>query len=127
MTLQTEGQFGPNTAEVNSFIERVRTLTNEEATLLGGYMLDNEQTIDRPSAFLKWRQAWTDALDTMSGERYMSAKRALDRVIDHNVGHRPVVLNALVAMLAQGAISEDSFHVLYDPWASVMEVGSNEQ
>ena len=122
MTVQTEAQFGANTAEVNSFIERVRTLTNDEALLLGGYALDNEQTIDRPSAFLKWHQAWRDALDTMSAERYMTAKRALDQVIDHDARHRPVVLNALVAMLAKEAISEDSFHVLYDPWASVIEV-----
>ena len=113
-------KLGPNAAEVEDLIEKVRTLTNDEATLLGELSLDHEQTVDRSSAYLKWHQAWRDAMGVMDTEQFMTAKRALNRVIDYDAPHRSVVLDALVATLVRGVVNDDSFHVLYDPWARVV-------
>ena len=113
-------RLGPNATEVEDFIERVRTLTNNEATLLGELSLDHEQMVDRSSAYLKWHQAWRDAVGVIDTEQFMTAKRALDWVINYDAPHRSVVLDALVATLVRGVVNDDSFHVLYDPWAKAV-------
>ena len=62
-------------------------------------------------------------MGVMDTEQFMTAKRALNRVIDYDAPHRSVVLDALVATLVRGVVNDDSFHVLYDPWARVVNEG----
>jgi hypothetical protein len=126
--------YGPQTAEIKAFFERVKTVTPEQCRALS-----EARDVTRSREPLKglvaagvpsWtlmdvvrmalrrggrEDAWSEALhaapEALAGETWDEApEMAIVPVHD-----------ALVALLARDLITPDQFDKVYGPWASVME------
>ena len=89
------GKYGPQTAEIEAIIERLKTMTVDEAKALAAAWYD-----DRTAA---WKAAW-----------YAAWYAAVDAA-------RDAAWYAILALLVSDLITPEQFDLLYGPWASVME------
>ena len=88
-------KYGPNSAQVEALLEKIKTITLEQAEALAAA---------RDAA----RGA---ALGAARGAALGAAQGAA----------RGAALDAALVLVVKDLISEDDFNTLYGPWASVME------
>jgi hypothetical protein len=109
-------RYGPQTEQVEALIERMRTLTEEQAgEMRNAWLATPEDLWDEASlpavSFGRWREtvaAFSAADDSVdSVEVWENAQGS--------------VMDAILALVTKDLISEEHFNLLYGPWASVME------
>ena len=88
-------KYGPNSAQVEALLEKIKTITPEQAKAL-------DAPWDAP-----WKAVWGAAWVAV---REAALEAALVAVWD-----------AVLVTVTKDLISEDDFNTLYGPWASVME------
>ena len=88
-------KYGPNTTQIEALLEKVKTITPEQAKAL-------DAPWDAP-----WKAVWGAAWVAV---REAALEAALVAVWD-----------AVLVTVTKDLISEDDFNILYGPWASVME------
>ena len=105
-------KYGPNTEAVEALIEKVKTITPEQAKAL-------EQVCDvsDDTSFQIAIRAIHDTCRSIPDEEKWRCCRD---------GANGVILDAVVGLIVKDLIFEDDFNTLYGPWASVMEEQGNE-
>ena len=89
-------KYGPNSAQVEALLEKIKTITPEQAKAL-------DAPWDAP-----WKAVWGAAWVAV---REAALEAALVAVWD-----------AVLVTVTKDLISEDDFNTLYGPWKEVMEV-----
>ena len=89
-------KYGPNTTQIEALLEKVKTITPEQAKAL-------DAPWDAP-----WKAVWGAAWVAV---REAALEAALVAVWD-----------AVLVTVTKDLISEDDFNTLYGPWKEVMEV-----
>ena len=97
------GKYGPQTAEIEAIIERLKTMTVDEVEALAAAR-DAARKAARTAA---WKAARTAAW-------YAARDVAWDAA-------REAAWDAILALLVKDLITPEQFDLLYGPWASVME------
>ena len=122
-------KYGPNTNELEKFIEKVKSLTPAEVKTFENYWnciftpkilsLKDKATARAVSAMKdndpldSWNEI-LDALYEVSRNREMS--------LCFSYGAWNAIVDAARALFSSDHISKQTFKMLYGPWASVMEV-----
>ncbi len=132
-------KYGPNTAEIEALIEKVKTLTPEQAKHLReiwhsardavwdvtrdeGWSTTLYTQVDS-TCYAAWGVAWYAACDAAwhaawNATRDQGWSTTRDVACDE-AWH--AAWNAIFALSAKDRISDNDFRTLYGPWASVME------
>ena len=115
-------KYGPQTAEVKKLIEKIKTITPEQAETLAIVWERSYNCAD------EWDEVWMRAIHASEGRRgeWEAAWNAIGmfRKRTYEMGGRAVehaAWEATAALVVKDLISEDDFNILYGPWASVME------
>ena len=109
------GKYGPQTAEVKKLIEKIKTITPEQAKAL-------DAPWDAPWKAV-WGAVWTAAIGAgreAALEAALEAAWVAVRETAWDAGW-VAVWDAVLVTVTKDLISEDDFNTLYGPWASVME------
>ena len=112
----TKDIYGPNTAEVEAMIEKIKTITPEQAeTLFVAWVANN--AADRALAEF-------EALDATNYEQWIAVRYAAMKAMPDDVPLNvwEAIWGATLALVVRERISEEDFDVLYGPWREVMEV-----
>ena len=111
----TKDIYGPNTAEVEAMIEKIKTITPEQAeTLFVAWVANN--AADRALAAF-------EALDATNYEQWIAVRYAAMKAMpDDALDAWDAIWDATLALVVRERISEEDFDVLYGPWREVMEV-----
>ena len=117
-------KYGPNTTQIEALLEKVKTITPEQAEALAIVWERSDNSAD------EWDEVWRRAIHASEGRRGeweaacdaigMFRKRTYE-MGGHAVEH--AAWEAAAALVVKDLISEDDFNTLYGPWASVMEAG----
>ena len=100
-------KYGPNTAEVQALIDKLRTLTVDQARQLDAAW---------DSA---WSDVWSDAWNSVwKAARTAAWYAARDVAWD---AAREAAWDAILALLVKDLITPEQFDLLYGPWKQVME------
>ena len=112
-------KYGPNTTEVEALLEKIKTITPEQAKAL-------DAPWDAP-----WKAVWGAVWTAVWGAgREAGREAALEAALEAAwVAVRETawdagwvaVRDAVLVTVTKDLISEEDFHTLYSPWASVME------
>ena len=117
--MSNRGKYGPNTPEVESLIERIKTITPEQ--------------IDKLDAVwgAAWDAVWEAALgaardaalaEALGGALAEALGAVLGEALDAALGAaRGAAFGAACALVVRDLISEEDFDLLYGPWKIVME------
>ena len=115
-------RYGPNTEAVEALIEKVKTITPEQAETLAIIWERSNNCAG------EWDEVWMRAIHASEGRRgeWEAAWNAIGmfRKRTYEMGGRAVecaAWEAAAALVVKDLISEDDFNILYGPWASVME------
>ena len=111
----TTQKYGPQTAEIEALIDRIRTLTpNQSEALRVAWVA---RTV-MPDA------SWNRALDASCTTALAAARDAAWRDARTAAGAADwnAARYAILALVVRDRITPEQFEVLYDPWKSVMEV-----
>ena len=115
-------KYGSQTAEVEKLIEKIKTITPEQAEALAIVWERSDKSAD------EWDEVWMRAIKASGGRRgeWEAAWDAIGmfRKRTYEMGGRAVecaAWEAAAALVGKDLISEDDFNTLYGPWASVME------
>ena len=104
-------KYGPNTAEVQALIDKLRTLTVDQARQLDAAW-DSAWSDAWNSV---WKAAWFAARETArDGGWYVAMSASLSAPM-------PAVSDAILALLVKDLITPEQFDLLYGPWKQVME------
>ena len=116
-------RYGPNTEAVEALIEKVKTITPEQAETLAIIWERSNNCAD------EWDEVWLRAIHASEGRRGeweaawdaigMFRKRTYE-MGGHAVEH--AAWEATAALVVKDLISAEDFDILYRAWASVMEV-----
>lgn len=111
--MSEDGQYGPNTEAVAALIERVKSLSPDEA----------DRMRDASTLTIEWSKARREARRKagIRGrlEAWDAARDAAWNATQTDAG--VVAGDAAVALVVEDLISREHFKALYAPWASVME------
>ena len=104
-------KYGPNSAQVEALLEKIKTITPEQAKAL-------DAPWDAPWKAV-WGAAWVAvreaALEAALEAAWVAVREAaLEAAL-------VAVWDAVLVTVTKDLISEDDFNILYGPWASVME------
>ena len=105
-------KYGPNSAQVEALLEKIKTITPEPAKAL-------DAPWDAP-----WKAVWgagREAGREAALEAALEAAWVAVRETAWDAGW-VAVRDAVLVTVTKDLISEDDFNILYGPWASVMEV-----
>ncbi len=109
------GRYGPNTRQVEKFLAQVRTMTPEQRWALGLCWI---KALIRPAWDAAWHEVlgavWESTFDPVPPATLLSSDSASPTT-------RGALNDAFEALMFRDVISKEAFHVLYGPWASVME------
>ena len=116
-------KYGPNTTQIEALLEKVKTITPEQAEALAIVWDGSNNSAD------KWDEVWLRAIHASEGRRGeweaawdaigMFRKRTYE-MGGHAVEH--AAWEATAALVVKDLISEDDFNILYGPWKEVMGV-----
>jgi hypothetical protein len=108
----SDQKYGPQTAEIESLIAKIATLTDEQVQAL------------EAAWYAAWDDAWNAALDSALDAIWnASLNDALDATWEGDLDSSwNAARYAILALLVRDIITPEQFEVLYDPWKSVMEV-----
>ena len=107
-------KYGPNTTEVEALLEKIKTITPEQA-----------KALDAPYA--PWKAVWGVLTAARGAGREAALEAALEaawvavRETAWDAGW-VAVWDAVLVTVTKDLISQKEFDLLYGPWASVMEV-----
>ena len=108
-------KYGSQTTEVEALLEKIKTITPEQA-----------KALDAPWA-APWKAVWGAVWTAARGAgREAALEAALEaawvavRETAWDAGW-VAVWDAVLVTVTKDLISEEDFHTLYSPWASVME------
>ena len=112
----TDSIYGPNTAEVEAMIEKIRTITPKQAEKLFATW-DAIEAADRALAEF-------EALDATNSEQWIAVRYAAMKAMPDDVPLNvwEAIWGATLALVVRERMSKSDFDLLYGPWASVMEV-----
>ena len=114
--------YGPNHAEVDAHLERVRHLTPEQVQELAIAYSDADSDAARSAAeYAAFDAAWTAATYALGVAAFDAARHAAMLVNPSLPGADDASLNAFLALLVRDLITTEQFNLLHGPWASVME------
>lgn len=108
-------QYGPNSGELVTLVEKIKTITPEQAIRLEHAWVsawDEAWENAREAAhFAISQETWDAIWSTSRNASWIAAPGAIWCVI----------WDAVVALTVRDLISEEDFDLLYGPWATVME------
>ena len=110
------GRYGPNTAEVEKLLTKIKEITPTQAeTLFVAWVANN--AADRALAAF-------EALDATNYEQWIAVRYAAMKAMPDDVPLNvwEAIWGATLALVVRERISEEDFDVLYGPWREVMEV-----
>jgi len=115
-------RFGPNTEAIEAIIERLKTMTVDEAEALGSAWnsaWNSARVAARDAARdAAWNSARYAAWDSVWDAAWDAAR---DLVWD---AAWDAAWDAILALLVRDKITPEQFDILYGPWKQVMEVRS---
>lgn len=126
MALQTEGQFGPNTKEVDALLEQVKNLTPTRALRLNTALWNRAFESAFNAAMQAGREVERNAASSAAFSAAWEAQLAQDATWDEAwveamSDARGAAENAALAITVRDLITDEQFNALYGLWASVME------
>ena len=112
-------RYGPNTEAVEALIEKIKTITPEQAEKLFAAW----NIITNPDLEI----AMYEAVEDTNDEHWSDARQAAIEAMPSDASRAwDTIWDALIALVVRGRVSEEYFDLLYGPWASVMEEQGNE-
>jgi hypothetical protein len=111
--------YGPQTAEVEALLLRVKDLTPDEAQELR----ETWAALNGPSDYRRSQQ-WDDAEKARNAER-LAAWDAMMEVLlamnEHTTVLRYAIWDAIAALIVKDLVTDDIFSRTYFSWANVIE------
>ena len=108
-------RYGPNSAEVEALIAKIRKVTPNQAENLA-LAWDTSRSVDEA-----WLAAWK-ASRVVRRDIDVAVVDAWDAALGVITGDAwGVARDAIVAVTARDLISQEDFNTLYSPWKSMME------
>jgi len=119
----TEEKYGPYTVEIEALIERIKTMTPQEAQALAdvydasrfGKSRDAVDAVESAGRNSVWLTAWYAAREA-EGYRAGTGER---NAAWYSTWH--AVRDAISALTVRDLITPAQFDALYEPWSSVMD------
>jgi hypothetical protein len=111
-TTQTDFKYGPQTIAIEGLVDRVKTITPEQAKAL----------LDAYDDAMKSEETWNAWRSALSAENYSGRGSMREAALNAAFTDKWYAARyTVLAMLVSDLISPDRFDLLYKPWASVME------
>ncbi len=105
-------KYGPYTVEIEALIERIKTITPEQAKAM----------LDAYDDAMKFEETWNAWRSALSAENYSGRGSMREAALNAALSDKWYAARyTVLAMLVRDLISPDRFNALYGPWASVME------
>ena len=117
------GRYGPNSAEVQRLRSEIKTISKEQSIAMNDLWEHQDEDI--------WYETWRRVHETIAlwnGGRSKEWTKAWADIWDKDIrgeileSRWACIRDAALAILVRDLISDEDFNVLYNPWASVMEV-----
>jgi hypothetical protein len=114
----TDLKYGPQTAEVEAHIERIKTLTTEQLDALSK-AYDSAVAARSEELWDAWCSAELVGRDEMREEAWSVARDAVRAGKKNSAWY--AIWYAILALLVRDLIIPEQFDLLYSPWSRVVK------